>query len=84
MIQIPIGLENNPHNQRMMGDILKIFTVSVVRELIISNILNTKAFTDKWVNITLASLFGLFVFYMFVSHYVKFNLRNSVQKQESN
>ena len=84
MIHVPIGVENNPHNQKMLGDILKVFTVAVVRELIISNISNTKAFTDKWVNITLASLFVLFIYYMFVSHYVKFNLRNKVQRQESN
>lgn len=84
MIQIPVGVENNAHNQKMVNDMLKIFTVAVVREYVTSSFSNTKAFTQRWVNITLASLFGLFVYYMFVSHQVKFRLNDKSQIQESN
>lgn len=84
MIQIPIGVENNTHNHKMLGDMLKILTVAVVREYITSNISNTKAFSQRWVNITVASLVGLLVFYMFVSHQIKFKLNDKSQVQESN
>ena len=84
MIVIPIGVENNAHNNKMVSDILKVFTVAVVRELIVSNIYKTKPFPQKWVNITFASLFGLIVFYMFISHQIKFRLNNKTQIQELN
>ena len=84
MIQIPIGIDNNSHNNKMVGDMLKVFTVAVVREIITSNMSNTKMFSSKWVNMTLITLFGFLVYYMFISHNIKFKLNNKPQVQEYN
>jgi hypothetical protein len=84
MIQIPIGIDNTPHNNKMLTDMLKVFTVAVVREVVTSYSNNTKMFSEKWVNITLTTLFGFFVFYVFVVRNINFKLNDPVEKQEAN
>lgn len=82
MIQIPIGIENTPHNNKMLGDLLKVFTVAVVREIITSSISNTKMFSKKWVDMTFITLLGFLIYYVFVSKNVSFLLNNKQQKQQ--
>jgi hypothetical protein len=82
MIQIPIGIQNTPHNNKMLGDLLKVFTVAVVREIITSSIAKTPTFSKKWVDMTFITLFGFLVYYLVVSKNVTFTLNNVQQKQQ--
>lgn len=82
MIQIPIGIQNTAHNNKMLGDLLKVFTVAVVREVITSTINKSPMFSKKWVDITFITLIGFLVFYLIVSKNVTFVLNDVQQKQQ--
>jgi hypothetical protein len=74
--EFPIGIQNNAHNNKMMSDLLKVFTVTVVKELVSSNLYKNKGpfFTKRWATTTAITLFGFMVYYLIVSKVIKFNL----------
>ena len=80
MLEIPLGFENNTHNNKMLGDLLKVFTVAVVREIINSNMNKTKMFSEAWVTGTVITLFGLLIFYLLISKVITFKLNEPTNK----
>ena len=73
----PIDAQDNAHNRKMMGDLLKVFTVTVVKEFVFSNLYKNKGpyFGKKWATTTAITLFGFLVYYLIISKFISFKLR---------
>ena len=76
MIKIPLNIKNTKKNQKMTGDILKVLTVTIFKELVASsmNSGNGKYFSEKWVKSTMITVLGFILYYIFISKIIIFQL----------
>jgi hypothetical protein len=79
----PINAQDTANNKKMMGDLLKVFTVTVVKEFILSNLYKNKGpyFGKKWATTTAITLFGFLVYYLIVSKFILFKFRKNTDSE---